>query len=288
MVLFPFLIVTGLHVILNLLFTGSPRFDPVVAQYTLWFLVAVLCWRVGAPYLMRFRHPLLISVIVSLASGVFASLWVFRIDSVAGFFPFFVIGLMLRENDTWLRTRTVGRGVTAAAIVAAWMALVSVIHHFNLIDRSAIGMVGDYGDGVIPNLIGSALRIGILAGGSAAALAVLHLMPRRFIPVISYVGAGGFTIYLMHGLVLRVLNRFGLLPTVADGEWALWVLVVFAFVLALVLGSKPVRRIVAPIVRPKARWLLIPDTRAKKPEPSAHEPRRVHPGSRAGEALGGR
>lgn len=99
-----------------------------------------------------------------------------------------------------------------------------------------------------------------MAAAGTTAMAALYLAPRKHIPVISYVGASGFTIYLLHGLVLQILRHYGL--TMSADEYRAWkfpLLVLQGFVLALILCSAPVRRLAQPLVRPNANWLFKPE-----------------------------
>ena len=272
-IIFPVAIISVLHILLLLWKTGEWQFDPVAAQYTLWFMYGVVLWRVAAPYIARLRFPVSLSIIFALASGMYASLWVFGLYSVTGLTPFFVLGLMLRRNDAWLRVRTWWKTLIAVALIVAWFVGFTIFHFQGRVDRGLLGMTRSYdGDFAADNWHGMWIRFLLLLVTGLAMFASLYLAPRRHLPIITYVGAGGFTIYLLHGLVIRIINFIE--PSFlaqAEAWWEILLQVAGGFALALLLGSKPVRWLVRPIVRPKANWLLLPVGKSSSSERSAFE-----------------
>lgn len=258
----PFALVTCLHVLWGIYTKGTVTFDPVVAPYTLWFMFAVLIWRTAGPYLWRFRHPLLLSIAISLFAGQFHSLWVFGLYSTLGMMPFFVMGMKLRHEHNWLEARSTRRTWAAALIVVGWIVLITALFFTANLRRPAMGMVTSYqADSLAGNVYGMCERLIILILGGVTMLAALYLMPRKRIPFVSYIGAGGFTIYLLHGLVLTVLWHFtGPIPSKEAFRWWMFPgLVLASFALAALLGSRPVRWLARPIVRPNLSWLYRKD-----------------------------
>lgn len=257
-VVLPFTVISALHVALTYSQTGKIEFDPAASQYTLWFMFAVIIWRASAPYLWQLKHLLLISVLISLLAGQYYSLWVFGLYSTTGMLPFFVLGMKLRYERNYLSERTRLRTGIAVAIVVAWFIGVTLLFDNALLDRAVIGMTESY-KAVDPQGAWAAMgwRLVVLITVGATMLAGLYLTPRGRIPIISYVGAGGFTIYLLHGLVLRIARINGLMPTPDEyTTWTVPLLIAASFLLALILGSKPVRWLAGPLVRPRAKWLF--------------------------------
>lgn len=255
----PFLIMTLLHLGLNLWWGSRPLLRPLSAPYTLWFMWSVIAWRLLVPVVTRFRYPMLLAIAVSVVSGVFEGYSAFSLHRTLGLLPFVILGSCLHNsNDDWLRRRTRRKTTVALAIVTAWVAGVTLTKHWSVYNGATLGMWGDYPSGISGTASGMLFRPFLLLSVAAASLAVLHLMPRRRIRWISYIGAGGFTIYLLHGLVIRLLRRAGLLPTSGEDWWVVPSMVLLAFALAALLGSRPVRWLARPLVRPKLNWLLRP------------------------------
>lgn len=281
-IVLPVAAISLLHLLLTLWQSGEWRFDPVAAQYTLWFMYGVILWRAAAPYIMRLRTPFILSIVFSLVSGIYASLWVFGLYSVTGLTPFFVLGLLMRRNDSWLRRRTPLKTTAALLVLVAWFVGVTIMHLRGLLDRALLGMTQSYESEVMPGIAYEmGTRLLLLTVSGIAMFAALYLAPRRHLPIISYVGAGGFTIYLLHGLVIRLINLIQPSPlALAEEWWQMLLQIAGGFVLALILGSKPVRWLVRPIVRPKVKWLLRPESESATTSPrakAAAEPQRGAP-----------
>lgn len=265
-VIVPFALVSAMHVGLNLWWDVRPVYVPLAAPYTLWFVLSVIVWRLVVPVLMRFRHPMTVAVLVSLASGVPASFSVLSLHRTLGLLPFVVLGVLLSRHDSWLRRRSRRSAALATTIVLLWLLGVTLTQYWGVYDGFVLGMWVEYGGGADRLPLSLLIRLGLLVAVGVTALAVLHLMPRSRVRWMTYIGAGGFTIYLLHGLVLRLMRHWDLLPTTPDHWWTVPALVVFAFGLAALLGSRPVRRLSAPVIRPRLDWLLVPD----EPAPVAH------------------
>nr|MDT0525970.1 hypothetical protein [Streptomyces sp. DSM 41633] len=101
------------------------------------------------------------------------------------------------------------------------------------------------------------VRLLVLASAAALVLCMLRLMPRRRLPLISTLGAGGFTIYLLHPLVILPARELGWIARV-NTPLEIVGLVLCAILLTMLLGSPPVRRLARPLTRPSAGWLFAP------------------------------
>lgn len=101
------------------------------------------------------------------------------------------------------------------------------------------------------------IRLLVLASAAALVLCLLRLMPRRRLPLISALGAGGFTIYLLHPLVIMPFREQGWISRV-NTPVEIVGLVLCAVLLTMTLGSPPVRRLVQPLTRPSIGWMFAP------------------------------
>lgn len=201
-----------------------------------------------------------------------ANFGVLHLRLTFGFLPLVMLGMALRSNDSLVRRQTRWSVLVALAVVAAWVAAVSYALSIDAYDRQFVAMGKEFeGEGVLGLVTDAAARVGLLLALGLTVLAIMHLAPRVHIRWITYIGAGGFTIYLLHGLIVRVLREWGFLPTLDDPSWTTTLaFVLFSFALAALLGSKPVRWLSRPLLRPRLNWLLAhtPD----EPEPVGRVP----------------
>ncbi|MER6674942.1 acyltransferase family protein [Streptomyces sp. NPDC000983] len=252
---------------------GGPL-DLHVAQlpWTLWFLMSLFCWRLLLPLVVQLRHPLLVTTAVALGLGYLDEFGLqFSASRTLVYLPLFYFGWrlgqgMLRDwfDSRWSLPAAVAGvlgSVTAAAlwhrdIKGQWL---SMRHAYRA--DTPLGLEGAW-----------LVRLAVLAAAAALVLCLLRLMPRRRLPLVSALGAGGFTVYLLHPLVILPLREKGLIAR-ADTPAELVALVTFGVLLTVVLASPWVRRLVRPLTHPAATWLLAPaPARPPAPVPAPRAP----------------
>ncbi|MFI7273280.1 acyltransferase family protein [Streptomyces sp. NPDC049879] len=240
----PYLVAGLLHSVQRWWMTGRWWFHVDTPAWVAWFLLSLLVWRLALPWLARLRWPVAYAVAAALAAGYAGGIggWL-ALSRTLCFLPFFLVGWQLRRRGAAaLRPGVAWSGRAAVALllgvgVAGWYARQEVPYAW-------LRMEGAYG-----SAWGPLARAGVLLVGVAGALALLRLMPRRRVPVVSWLGAGGMYVYVLHPLVLRPLLEWGAVAWVRS--WPEQAVVpVMACALSAALASPPVRR--------AARWVVAP------------------------------
>jgi fucose 4-O-acetylase-like acetyltransferase len=259
----PYLIFEAIWTLVRWAVFGTLNLDLAQPSWTLWFILSLIAWRVGLPYLAQLRYPLLISVVVSVWAGYFGAITSeFAVSRTLGLLPFFVLGWRLRNSDltrrwlSWSPARVACWRVGAAVLFAA-VAVVAFtgidfwreigIRRFLLFDES-YGAIG-YNE-----WWAGAVRLAVIGVAVILSFAFLVLVPRRR-TVFTDLGQATLYIYLLHTFVLYPFRESGVL----SGDTPLWYLpamIVFAIVVTFLLASRPVRRVFRPLVEPNPRWLL--------------------------------
>ncbi|MQS06442.1 acyltransferase family protein [Streptomyces alkaliphilus] len=271
----PYIFFTILQSLQVLWLTGTWRMALGLPRWALWFLLSLIVWRVMLPYIAALRFPFTIAVIGALAVGYFNEFGSeFSTSRTVAFFPFFILGWKIRNglfSDFFgsSRTRLPSAALIGASAVVCWFVK-------DDIRLGWLTMAAPYGTQaeVLGTPFAWLFRAGLLLWGMILGISLINLVPRGRIPVITYLGAGGMYIYLLHPLVLRPLREFGYFDAVdTRGEQILTVL--GAIVLAALLASPPLRRLARPVVQPNMPWLFSSEIRKKsgrrKPTPPATE-----------------
>jgi fucose 4-O-acetylase-like acetyltransferase len=246
-VLLPYVVFEGALVLFRWSITGAD-YDHlwVEPHWPMWFLLALLLWRLATPVLRNLPHALPFAVGVSLLGGLHQFDYL-ELDRVFGFLPFFVLGLVARrEHLEWLRrhvVRTLGLVVIAVATLApAWVD--GPLRTEWLYYRSGYEVLG-----VSPSE-GMAIRLALLATSGLLALAFLAWMPRRR-TWFTGLGAATLVVYLFHGFAVKAAEYAGF------GAWAaahpmlaLAVATGAGVVLSLALAAPPVARRLRVVVEP--------------------------------------
>ncbi len=259
----PYLIFEAIWSVIQSLLDGRPRVDFANPSWTLWFLLALIVWRVALPYLALLRYPLLISVVISVAAGYLPGIGgVFALDRTLALLPFFVLGWKLRQlpwTAIWLAASQRTVWLIRAASIALFAALALVIatnvplwREVKL--RRVLLFQEAYPEFGYDQWWAGALRLGAIVLAGLLVLAFLTLMPRRatwFSPL----GQATLYVYLLHTFVLYPIRQSGML----DGPQSdlLHVgMILFSILLTLALSTTLVRRVFRPLVEPRAEWLF--------------------------------
>ncbi|UGY91828.1 acyltransferase family protein [Streptomyces gobiensis] len=277
----PYLLIGLLHTLQLKYYYGDWKFFTADPAWAMWFLLSLLAWRVLLPYLAALRYPLLTSVGAALAVGYIAKFSAtFSASRTITFLPFFLLGWKLRQGlaDELLRarwSRDAALGVLALTFAAGW-----VFRHD--VSTTWLAMREPYGDEIPVGMEWAwAVRGAVLLCGMVIGLSFIRLVPKGRIPVITYLGAGGLYIYLLHPLALRPVMINGGVDWVRSWPEQL-ALVLLAAVLAAALASPPVRRLTRPLVQPRLPWLFAPAP-APPTTPVPTVPRQPQRAAEAGE-----
>lgn len=258
----PYLLVeTSLQVLMRH-WTGEP--DPLMLlspQWLAWFLAALFVWRLSTPLWLTLRHPILVSIAISLTVGLTEVPNVLALPKILGLLPFWVIGLHLNEafferlRDVRIRsTALITLALTLTASFAwstqwdnatSWL-LWKQRYDENPLDASAME--------------GITQRGALLALGLILSLAVLALVPHGR-SWTSQMGTRTLYAYLLHGYVILVLDhQFGLFEWGSKfGGLAVITAMAAAVLLANLLMTAVVARMFRPILEPRLTWLLRPE-----------------------------
>ena len=217
----------------------------LVPRWTLWYLVAVILWRLSTPLWLALGpwvavcSALALALLAGLGTGVGHAL---ALDDALGFLPFFVIGLLARTRHTDLVRRRTVRVGALAIIIAAVLAVIATRHAFA---RSAL-QLGFATDALHTSAArGTLLRAALITAALVLTVAVLLLVPRR-VTRWGVIGRASLYVYLLHPLVLLPFRH---------GSWATdttrAVLVALgAVALAALLATPPARAMTRWAVEP--------------------------------------
>ncbi len=258
-VLVPYLVFEGLLVLFRRSFTGAD-YDRVWLQphWPMWFLVALLAWRLATPLLLRMRHPFLVAVGLCLLGGLVQT-ELLDIGRVLGFLPFFVAGLLVPDSVVaWLRSEAARRlavPVLAAGAMAAWVVDTQLRSSWTYW-RDSYGTLG------VSVLDGMLVRLVLLAVCLTLAAAAIALVPHRD-GWLARMGAASLVVYLGHGFVVKAAEYAGVPGwAAADPALSLALVTSAAVGLALALASPPVVRRLNPLIDPVRTVASIEPVRA--------------------------
>lgn len=220
-------------------------------HWTMWYLVVLMLWRLATPILKM--HWIFVpgAVVVGVAGG----LWntdLLMIPRFLGLLPFFVLGLHLkpyhlkRLDDPWVRLASLPALLLIglmARYTDAWATTAFLWYD------------AGYEDIGVDPVIAFQTRLTIMAIGLIGAFSVLSLVPRRNLGWFTAMGGATMVVYLFHGFVVKTAKALGWSEWTGEHVVAGFLLTtVGAVVVALVLASPPVRRVLGVAVDPVRSW----------------------------------
>ena len=229
----------------------------LVPRWTLWFLVAMVLWRLSAPLWLALRPA--VAVVGSVALAVVAGLGggvghALALDDTLGYLPFFVGGLLLREHGWRPPATALARVLAVGALVLAPVVLaLTRTSYSRSIHQLGFAATATQDD----NVLASALRLLLLGTGAVLTVAVLVLVPAGAHWWTS-VGRWSLYVYLLHPLVLVPFREGDSLGAV--GALGVVVVVLLSILLSVVLASRPTRTLTWWAVEPTwtERFLVRP------------------------------
>jgi fucose 4-O-acetylase-like acetyltransferase len=241
------------------------RLDFVRPFWHLWFLVALVVWRLLLPAISRLRHPVLVSLVVAVVAGYMPSTGpVLASGRVFAMLPFFVLGWVVGDRGWRVpprpgRTWSAGLKVLAASVLVLSLAVahlrIDTIRTLRL--RHWAQMNQDYAALGVPEWWGGLWRLGMFGLAVLLACAVLLLVPRRETRMTAW-GRSTMYVYMLHAFGIYVLTRATDAWTWFDSAPRFLLLVLAAVGWSVVLSTEPVRRVFRPLVEPRAAWLFRP------------------------------
>jgi fucose 4-O-acetylase-like acetyltransferase len=240
--------------------TGFDLNEAFRPHFLMWFLLALLGWRLSAPIWRHLRHPFAVAVAVALVAGsskVMADSTTARMMTLL---PFFVLGLTIRPEWVALLRRPAARwyggAVLAVGSAGAIAAAYGYHRHRYRFDMRWLWWNTGYQEMDVPPLTGMALRAGMILLGLVLVAAFLAVVPRGR-TWFTHLGTGTMYVYLLHGLILKVFDYTGLLKiSVFLNPVGLATLTLLSVAAAIILATEPVRRVTRWAIEPDVSWLL--------------------------------
>lgn len=268
--LIPYLIFQVIHTVENNVIDGKPisisLWDP---SWTMWFLLALVFWRLFTPVLRVLRYPLVfavaISVIAPLDSQVGTELTWARVLS---FLPFFVLGFVATpEHLRKLRDLPGARAIGAVALVGAF--LVAVLTH-DMFSTDIFTLSRSYADMDVAAWYGVVTRMMVLVCGTVLSLAVVMVSPRRH-HWYTEIGVQSLTIYLAHAALLQIPRNLEWSDAVTK-DWQTVIAVAMALALVVLLSRGPVVRALSWVTSPPIEKFLVREPEGRSTAPATTKP----------------
>lgn len=255
----PYLLIEPVYQVLQRHYTGSP--DPYVLlspKWVAWWLAALFVWRMSTPIWRYLKHPILVSIIISLLAPLTEVPNVISMPKVLGMLPFYVIGMYM-TIDRFQRMAT-APGRIASGLFLAGVAVACAFYSRGW-DVSWTKWRHRYDEAALDSnaIDGIMIRSLLIVVGLLMAFAVVALVSRKATWMTRF-GERTLYAYLLHGFVVFfVLHETNVFPTLRDmGNLGVAITIAGGITLALLLMTKPVATVFRPLFESKLDWMFTP------------------------------
>lgn len=190
-------------------------YSGLVAPYwMLWYLLSLLSWRLLLPLFARLQFPVMLALLLSLATsysehaGYFLSL-----SRTLVFFPFFLLGWKIGPDALQTNRKSlllISLPVVAIAITASFL-LKSNFDYRWLYGSYSLDRLG------MANLQGSLYQLLQYAVSTLVGLSALYLLTRKNLGL-AHIGQRSMYVFLWHGMALIAMQESGLLHRIFELE----------------------------------------------------------------------
>ena len=249
------------YVIFQFLFTifaycigRTEIFNPNLASpfYTLWYLMALILWKLITPYFVKLKQPLLVSFLLAICVGFDRSFeFVFTLSRLAVLYPFFLAGYCAQGKQV-ARIQNVNKIVS----ISMFVLLIGVLYIASPMIESNFFFHGrSYYKVDKPLWYAAIYRCVVLALGAMVSICFLSLVPQKKV-WFSDMGTRTMVPYILHGFFTWGISKSWLQGVVYTYPEKIIFLLLY-IVLIFILSSKPVSKLLRPLIRPDAirLWL---------------------------------
>lgn len=231
--------------------TGRSLFMYTYPYWIMWFLLSLILWKLITPFVLQLPPAVGLAIAVALAvlSGFdYTTGYGLSFSRTLVYFPYFLLGALLSEQQV----ATIRKIPKSAAAFIFLFSFALLYFGPNLPKKLLFGSYS-FKALEISYPVGVCARLLLLIWGFLLIFSLLSLVPDKR-TIYSDMGQNTMTAYLLHGFVIQAIRYFtpeawGTIPLARIGVYA------FCILVGLLLMSRPVRRVMYPVLYP-ANWLL--------------------------------
>ncbi len=254
-ILIPLLVFQVLYELPYSLLQGHYIGKPLQPFWILFYFLSLFCWRVMLPYFSRLKHPILISIFISIVAGYASDIGMtLSLSRTIFFFPFFLIGYYLKTDHIDILTSFKARIITYPIFIIGFFLAIK----FYTIDFRWFFGSSSYMELGVDTWYAGFYRCLTYITGFILGISFLSIIPvkQRFI---TNLGKNSLQVYLLHGFILLTCRAVGVYKYLENINFLLlWPsLILFTLLLNVLLSSEFAARATSFLFSPRIGELFL-------------------------------
>lgn len=214
-------------------------------NYSYWYIMALVLWRIAAKYIPANGTSLLVSLVACIAVGFIPEITnTLALSRTIAFFPFYLAGLMLPKGsfEATQKRFLPGLAALAVAVIVAYIVIIPLDFDTGVMLMDAYSEASR-----------AIERLCVIVCASAATFAVLAFAPRKEIPLLTSFGRNSLPIFLLHRLITLAFS------SAVAGQRALVILpgaVLLSILICLAFGNDKVGKFISRYLEDGAELVM--------------------------------
>lgn len=204
----------------SVLFSKPFMWEPLTPYWIMWFLLSLCCWNLMLFLFSKSKLLIPVAFAIGILAGALGGVgYFFSLSRTFYFFPFFLIGFFFPYDGA----KALGAGWGKKVIALVTLALAIQIVFFLAPEMNVSWFYGSrgYAQFDLDGVLGAVWRGLTYALTLLISMAVMVWVPKKE-KIFTVVGKYTLYIYLLHGLVIRLLVAAGYYKEVRPEAW--WIL----------------------------------------------------------------
>lgn len=245
----PYMLFQYLYLLFNLyILKLDTTFSFVTPYWIMWYIFSLVIWNMLIILIKKVNlQMIMLSFLFALLFGLDTTVGYYAgLSRIIVFFPFFMLGFYTKQIS--FQFETLNRNIIklCSAIMAI---LLAIIIYFNSDKIIGFWLYGSYPYKNGVNNYNLFIRLIIFSIAIIFSLFLLANIPNKRLPILSYLGKNSFSIYLIHGFIIRYVPlKFPYLILKTTADYIIYSLILLCVIL-VVLSSKPITFITRNIFR---------------------------------------
>ena len=211
----------------------------IVPYWIMWYIYAVMIWRIVLPLIIKLRHPILLSFVMSIIAGYIININdLFSLSRIFTFLSYFLIGYYAKQNNIKIQINNLSKII--ALILISFLLLLIVLNSL-AIDYNWLYGLYPYKILSHNEWYASIYRLGVYIICFYASILFLLLVPNKK-TIYSSLGSNTICAYLVHGFIVKLLLMSNIYRYI-NNTYGIIILALFSILLALLLLSEVSKKI---------------------------------------------